>query len=137
MAKIKEIQAQMAFQGGREDIDKKVEEMNVEEKAVFDCLNDEQNVFADAYEELEDDFILMLNDGKPALEQINQINRAQILNDNHENAGVEIIQGEPEDGIMAQNMIPNYKEKMKEVIAMLDKQTEIRKAAEGKTYKEA
>lgn len=42
--------------------------MNDEEKAVFECMNDEQNVFAGAYEELEDDFILMLNDGKPALE---------------------------------------------------------------------
>ena len=100
MAKIREIQAQMAFQGGREDIDKKVEDMNVEEKAVFDCLNDEQNVFADAYDELEDDFVLMLNEGKPALEQINQMNQPPMLDGNHENAGVMIIEGEPEEGIM-------------------------------------
>ena len=41
--------------------------MNAEEKAVFECMNDEINVFEGAYEELEDDFINMLNDGKPAL----------------------------------------------------------------------
>jgi len=44
--------------------------MTTEEKAVFDCMEDEKNVFDGAYEELDDDFLLMLNDGKPALEQI-------------------------------------------------------------------
>lgn len=62
--------------------------MNDEEKAVFECMNDEQNVFAGAYEELEDDFILMLNDGKPALEQIKKMEPAPILDNNHDNAGV-------------------------------------------------
>lgn len=42
--------------------------MNVEEKAVFDCLEDEQLVHEGAYEELDDDFLLMLNDGQPAVE---------------------------------------------------------------------
>ena len=33
-------------------MDKKVEDMNDEEKAVFDCLEDDVNVFAGAYEDL-------------------------------------------------------------------------------------
>ena len=63
--------------------------MTPEEKAVFECMNDDQNVFAGAYEELEDDFILMLNDGKPALEMIGA--RAADVDPSHENAGVEVI----------------------------------------------
>ena len=63
MSKVLEIQEAAGFQGGRKDIDKKVDKMNEEEKAVFDCLEDEKNVFAGAYEDLDDDFISMLNDG--------------------------------------------------------------------------
>jgi hypothetical protein len=37
--------------------------MTVDEKAVFECLEDEQLVHEGAYEELDDDFIMMLNDG--------------------------------------------------------------------------
>lgn len=59
--------------GRKKDVDKKIEDMDDEEKAVFDCLEDEENVFANAYDELEDDFILMMNDGKPALELIDKI----------------------------------------------------------------
>jgi len=42
--------------------------MNVEEKAVFECLEDETNIFAGAYEELDDDFLTALNEGAPAME---------------------------------------------------------------------
>jgi hypothetical protein len=112
--------------------------MNPEEKAVNDCLNDEINVFAGAYDELEDDFIMMLNDGKPALELINSMPAPPMLDNQHENAGVQIIKEIPgEEGSMGGHMIPNYKEQMADVVAMLDKQKEIRKAAEGKTLKEA
>jgi hypothetical protein len=70
MAKVLEMQGEQnaGFTGGMKDIDKKIDKMNVEEKAVFDCLEDEQLVHEGAYEELDDDFILMLNDGKPAIE---------------------------------------------------------------------
>jgi hypothetical protein len=37
--------------------------MTEEEKAVFECLEDDVNVFAGAYEELGDDFLDMLNGG--------------------------------------------------------------------------
>lgn len=64
MEKALAIQRQLQFKAGsRKDVDKKYEDMHEEEKAVFDCLEDEENVFANAYEELEDDFILMMNDG--------------------------------------------------------------------------
>lgn len=39
------------------------------EKEVFDCLLDSDQEFG-AYEDLEDDFVLLVNDNKPALELI-------------------------------------------------------------------
>ena len=39
------------------------------EKEVFDCLLDSDQEVGD-YEELEDDFVLNVNDGKPALELV-------------------------------------------------------------------
>jgi hypothetical protein len=83
--------------------------MNEEEKAINDCMNDDLNVFEGAYDELEDDFVLMLNEGKPALEQIKAMGPPPILNSQHENAGVEVLK-EEDDGVMNSNMIPNYKE---------------------------
>ena len=67
----------------------------------------------------------MLNEGKPALELAKEMEKPPILDPNHENAGVEVIENEPE--MDHEMMIPNYKEKMADVIAMLDKQNEIRK----------
>jgi hypothetical protein len=112
MKKVRELQAQLEFQGGRKDVDKKLKDMNEEEKAVFGCLEDEKNVFAGAYEELDDDFLLMLNDGQPALEQVKK------EHPDHDNAGVEVIEEEPEEENAHPMMIPNYKEKMADVIAM-------------------
>jgi len=48
-----------------------------------------------------------------------------MLDSQHDNAGVEVLKGDDEHEMM----IPNYKEKMADVIAMLDKQKEIRKVA--------
>ncbi len=45
--------------GLRVDIDKEIEEMNEEEKAVFNCLEE----YVGVYEELEDDFLFLANDG--------------------------------------------------------------------------
>ena len=93
------------------DIDKKIEKMNDEEKAVFDCLEDEQLVHEGAYEELDDDFILMLNDGQPAIELAKEM-KPPMLDPTHENAGVEVVKDEAHE-----MMIPDYKERMADVIA--------------------
>jgi hypothetical protein len=95
-----------------------VEDMNPEEKAVFECLEDDVNVFAGAYDDLEDDFMMTLNGGQPALELIN------MPKEKHENEGIIIVE-EAEHPMM----IENYKEKMADVIAMLAKQEDIRKEA--------
>jgi hypothetical protein len=42
-------------------------------KEVFDCLVDSDQDY-EAYEELEDDFVLLVNDGKPALELVEDEN---------------------------------------------------------------
>ena len=71
MLKAREVlQEVTAFKGGRKDVDKKVEDMNEEEKAVFDVLEDEGQVGAGEDGELDDDFVLMLNGGVPALELV-------------------------------------------------------------------
>jgi len=66
------------FKGGRKDVDKDVAKMTEEEKAIFDVLDNanihniaEVTIGVDGqYEELDDDFILALNGGVPALELI-------------------------------------------------------------------
>jgi hypothetical protein len=105
--------------------------MHEEEKAIFDCMEDEVNVFADAYEELDDDFILQMNNGKPALELIHDAKYVDLDKPAHENEGIIIVKDDPENKneIDHPMMIDNYKEKMADVIAMLDKQEEIRKDA--------
>ena len=97
MSKVLQIQEEAGFQGGRVDIDKTVNKMNQEEKAVFECLEDEQNVFAGAYEELDDDFITMLNDGQPMMHSESKPEQPLTLipESEHENAGVEIIKDGP------------------------------------------
>ena len=50
--------------GERHDQDKKREDMNEEEKAAFDAL---ENSEEGAYEELEDDFLFLVNDGQVAV----------------------------------------------------------------------
>lgn len=49
--------------GERVDMDKEKEEMNDEEKAAFDALS-----AADDYDELEDDFLMLANEGQVALQ---------------------------------------------------------------------
>ena len=50
--------------GERIDQDKKREEMNEEEQAAFDALENSED---GAYEELEDDFLFLVNDGQVAV----------------------------------------------------------------------
>lgn len=118
---------QNQFKGGRKDVDIKEEDMNPEEQAVFTVL-DGSDIGAD--DEIDDDFIAMLNDGKPALqlvgaEQKNETSAAA------ENAGVLVPKEEPGQDSMSQHpmMIENYKERMANVIQMLEKQEEFKKEA--------
>lgn len=129
LAKANEMKKELVFKGGRKDVDKRVEDMTEEEKAVFECLEDDVNVFAGAYEELGDDFLDMLNGGQPALELIGEAPKPE-----HDNAGVIVVEdeGPPTEHPM---MIENYKEKMADVIAMLAKQQEIREEAVAKGLK--
>lgn len=53
--------------GIRRDVDKDPSKMTVEEREVFQCLEDEEFADEDAYEELEDDFLMLANEGQPAL----------------------------------------------------------------------
>jgi hypothetical protein len=58
--------------GIQRDVDKDVSKMTAEEREVFQCLEDEEKVdaFEDqsaGYEELEDDFLMLANEGQPAL----------------------------------------------------------------------
>jgi len=46
--------------------------MDAEEKVVFKALDEEKEDEAAEFGEIDDDFILMLNDGKPALELITE-----------------------------------------------------------------
>ena len=82
----------MAFKGGRLDVDKEVDEMNEEEKAVFEVLQKEQG---DEYQELDDDFILMLNGGIPSSKEEKkeeQIKEYE-MPDKNNNAGVFVVSG--------------------------------------------
>jgi len=90
------------FKGGRKDVDKEVEQMTEEEKAIFDVL-DNANIHnhnevtigvEGKYEELDDDFILMLNGGVPALELIEKGDNKhkEEMNEAHDNKGVIVLE---------------------------------------------
>ena len=123
MKKVLEIQAEQEFHGGRKDVDKEVRDMTEEEKAVFDCMEDEKNVFDNQYEELDDDFLLALNENKPAMEQVKNVHKLPPTQKELD----AIEEAKNEDLGAFENMIPNYKERMADVIGMLDQQKEMRK----------
>jgi hypothetical protein len=112
-----DLRQELVFKGGRKDVDKKVEDMTEEEKAVFMCMEDDVNVFAGAYDDLGDDFLDMLNGGAPALEMIGAAPKPK-----HDNEGIIVV--DTTEGPSAEHpmMIENYKEKMANVIEMLAKQ---------------
>ena len=126
-----------AFQGGRKQVDKKVNEMTADEREVFETLDgDEVNDFrlpgyevygeqkAESklrvpkekvtYEAIADDLIAQLNGGMPALDK----------------AGPEPVRKEPQPstGGMPMARIDNYKERMEGVLAMLEKAEEFKGA---------
>lgn len=65
------------------------------EKAVFNCLEDDEG----EYEELEDDFLFLANEGKPALvaEEISDDEKEKEMNGDFHNKGVIIIKDELEE----------------------------------------
>ena len=91
--------------------------MNADEREVFDCLEDEVNVFNDAYETLPDNFMELLNGG--AIEEKPQLNYEEV----EENKNVIRFDDKEDGGPMGSHpmMIHNYKEKVADVVAMLDK----------------
>ena len=124
---------QNQFKGGRKDVDIKEEDMNPEEQAVFAVL-DGSDVGAD--DEIDDDFIAMLNDGKPALQLAATTEKeatpvVEEASAAAENAGVVVLKDEqgPDGVVEHPMMIENYKERMTHVIQMLEKQEEFKKEA--------
>lgn len=68
------------------------------EKEVFDCLLDSDQEVGD-YEELEDDFVLNVNDGKPALELVedSEDDSEDQRDRDFANKGVRILEGEDDE----------------------------------------
>lgn len=70
--------------------------MTQDEKEVFDCMQDEDG----DYEELEDDFLLMANEGKPALqedEKDEEKGQEENEDQEYENKDVYIIEKDEEE----------------------------------------
>ena len=153
--KAKEILDEMKFRG-RKHIDKKVEKMTQDEKEVFAAVDgDEINDFMEpgheivgqiaeesdmkvpekkmVYEEIEDDFISILNGGMPALELISEVDKKKFENEAINDNQDVIVVGEENDDEMEEdqdpNMISNYKERMKNVLELLEKQQDYKKEA--------
>lgn len=87
-----EIMAKQQFKGGRKDVDIKEEDMNEEEQAVFKVL-DGSDIGAE--DEIDDDFIAMLNDGMPALLPKDEAKEANEVSAAAENKGVIVVKDEP------------------------------------------
>jgi len=56
-------------------------------------------VFEGAYEELPDDFMSMLNEGMPAMELIKERPIDPHAAEQHENAGVKLVEDDPDDPV--------------------------------------
>lgn len=120
--------AKQQFKGGRKDVDIKEEDMNEEEQAVFKVL-DGSDVGAE--DEIDDDFLAMLNDGMPALlskDDAKEMNEASAA---AEDKGVIRLEDEPDKAGLASHpmMLDSYKERMAGVLEMLEKQEEFKKEA--------
>ena len=131
-----QVQQKLAFRHGRNDVDKAIEEMNEDEKEVFEAMQDEAN--DEKFEEIEDDFVLMLNGGLPAIQldeeeekaEVDEAEDDQIVEgpNKNNNTGVMVVSDDGPMGGIENPLIPNYKEKMADIIALLDKQQEMRMA---------
>ena len=83
--------------GIQRDIDKDISKMTQEEREVFNCLEEEEQVDAfegqsAGYEELEDDFLMLANEGLPALVEDKHV-PAQ-TGDEYSNKNVVIVRDE-------------------------------------------
>lgn len=79
--------------GIRRDIDKDPSKMTAEEREVFNCLEEEEFDENHVYEELEDDFLFLANEGQPALTET----KPDIDRTDDKNAGVVIFKDEEEE----------------------------------------
>ncbi|CDW89648.1 UNKNOWN [Stylonychia lemnae] len=94
--------------GYHRDVDKEVNQMTEEEKAVFNCMFDDEG----EYDELEDDFLMLANEGKAAIVVVESNNEKKI-NDNQPefaNKGVVIVRDEEEEKLKA--MREKYKKQL-------------------------
>ena len=105
-------------------MDKDPSKMTKEELEVFNCLEEEEAVDADenasaGYEELEDDFLMLANEGKPALEEAKEEDfaKAEYINKN-----VVIVENEEDEDQKALRLMrEQLKKKFGGIIGMSDK----------------
>ena len=94
--------------------------MTKEELDVFNCLEEEEAVDASAgYEELEDDFLMLANEGKPALEEAKEedFSKAEYINKN-----VVIVENEEDEDQKALRLMrEQLKKKFGGIIGMSEK----------------
>ena len=84
------------------------------EKAVFECLEDDQG----EYDNLEDDFLLTANDGKPALvmdEEVKAEEEKEEEEEEYENKGVTFVEGDE-----MEERLKEMREKMCALLAKTD-----------------
>jgi hypothetical protein len=105
-------------------VDKDPSKMTKEELEVFNCLEEEEAVDADenasaGYEELEDDFLMLANEGKPALEEAKEEDfaKAEYINKN-----VVIVENEEDEDQKALRLMrEQLKKKFGGIIGMTEK----------------
>lgn len=82
--------------GIRRDIDKDPAKMTKEEREVFNCLEEEEFDENHVYEELEDDFLMLANEGQPALAEAPL---REDSDDENNNKGVVIFKDEEAEAL--------------------------------------
>ena len=89
--------------GVRRDVDKDPALMSAEERAVFQCLEDEELAYGEDadYDLLEDDFLLLANDGQPALVEVDSKRAAAANTEEFDNKGVIIVRDEEAEALTA------------------------------------
>ena len=98
--------------------------MTKEELEVFQCLEEEEAVDADenasaGYEELEDDFLMLANEGRPALEEVNE---QEVQKAEYDNKNVVIVEDEEDEDQKALRLMrEQIKKKFGGIIGMTDK----------------
>lgn len=99
--------------GEKLDVDKEVKDMNAEERAVFNCLQDEDNF--SAYEDIEDDWIIEANEGQVAVVPVEQEQDDEPEEEEGANKDVHVFEDKE---LMTEEEI-EMEEYRKKVVAML------------------